>query len=139
MAFKTTIGPKGVVTENIPGTQDVVVVSTQQRKTVTTVDVSGSARADTAPFMLYQPSAAGVTASLPGISAAILGTEVWVMKASGSASTLPLLVSASNKIDGGPWTLVTSASCAAIHLLATSSSLGVGFNWHILSTKGNFT
>src|SRR5690348_7934710 len=109
MALKTTIGPKGVVTEVIAGTQDVVVTQVQQRNTVTTVDVSGSALASTAPFMLYQPSAAGVTASLPVISAGNLGTEIWIMKASGSASTLPLLVSASNKIDGGPWTLVTSA------------------------------
>jgi len=138
MAIKTTIGPKGVVSTFIAGTQDILVTQTQQQNTVTTLDVSGSALAGSAPFMLYQPSAAGVTASLPAIVATNLGTEIWVMKASGSASTLPLLVSASNKIDGGPWTLVSSASCAALHVLATSSSLGVGFNWHVLSNKGGF-
>jgi len=138
MAIKTTIGPKGVVSTNIAGNQDIVVVQTQQQNSVTTFDVSGSGNGAVTPFTLFQPSAAGVTASLPVITSANLGTEVWILKASGSASTLPLLVTASNKIDGGPWTLVTSASCAALHVLSTSSSLGVGFNWHILSNKGGF-
>jgi hypothetical protein len=128
MAIKTTIGPKGVVTTKIPGTLDILTVTTQ--KNVVTVAAGSNSAADAADIVVMQPGAAGVTASLPAIGVGNLGKEVWVLS---QPDANPLLITGSNGIGGTTWTLAVSSS-AAVQLLAVSTSVG-GYRWHILQQR----
>jgi hypothetical protein len=133
MGFKTTFSnTKGVFTESVDGDSVVVFDSVKQTApmvmSVTVVDVDGNATVS-APYTLFRPStAAGVTASLPAISTANIGTMYAILK---NAGTNPVLVSGTNNVtDGGDWDVVISTAGQTYKVLATSGSNG--FYWHVV-------
>ena len=128
MGLKTTIGPNGVVTENVAGDSTVVMSVKNESapiNAVTFVSAAGNATV-TGPFTFMNPSTP-VTATLPSITAARVGTEYWVIKNSGSQ---PCMISASNAFDGGNWTMVMSGAYHCVHTVAVSGALG--FYWQVL-------
>jgi len=83
MAIKTTIGPKGVVSEKIAGTTDILVNDTD--KTIETVNASSLNATGVVtvvpPIMFMRPGPAGlVTGSLPSVGAGEVGQRILVIK-----------------------------------------------------------
>jgi len=128
MGVKTTIGPKGVVTEKTTATTDqVVLTSSKRQNAVTVIDAATSATVSTR-YTLFRPAAAGVTGSLPVITSTDVGTEFVFLK---NAGTTPLLVSGANPItDGGAWTVVAATAGQTYKVMAVSGTNG--FYWHVL-------
>jgi hypothetical protein len=131
MGFKVTFGPKGAITSRVVG-NDVVQFDVPQRRAVTVVSESGNATISANTTLMRPMNTAGVTASLPGISDAIVGNEFVVLKNSGSN---PLLLSGTNPIVGQPgtavglWACSVSASAGRYNCLAISGS--TGFQWFV--------
>jgi len=132
MGFKTTFSnDKGIVTEPTSGASKIVFSSVEmetQKFTVTVVDEDANATVSS-PFTLFRPTAAaGVTASLPAISTANIGTMYSILK---NAGTNPVLVSGTNNItDGGDWDVAISTAGQTYKVMAVSGSNG--FYWHVV-------
>lgn len=130
---KVTIDSRGVVQETGSGTYiDVpVVISTAPQKTLTKVSAAGDATISGPLTHMNSTTAAGVTASLPTITAAMLGKEYIILKSSGSN---PCLISGTQGItEGGAWTLNVDTSRAVTLMAATGST---AMYWHVL---GNYS
>ena len=78
MGTKTTINDKGVVTEKVAGTGVSFVVDGKQLNSVfNAADDTGPNLANVNdPVVVLNVAAAGVTASLPGVSAENVGTTL---------------------------------------------------------------
>lgn len=130
MALKTTIGPRGVVTELVAGTQDQLVVDVEApRETVNTV-VSGAGTLNVTggTYMLITPVT--LTASLPSINATNVGTHVVLLK---DLNATAVLVTSSNSINGVTTPVVMSSSYGVLDLVSVPSNpSGSVFHWHIL-------
>lgn len=82
MAVKTTIDSRGVVTETIAGSNDILVIDkrTVQDGEVSAADVTGTVTLNS-PFNVLNPGAGGlVTGSLPTIGADEVGLRLLVHK-----------------------------------------------------------
>jgi len=135
MAIKTTIGPKGVVSETTTGTEDQLVVTVDAPvETVTTV-VSASSAAAVAltggTTMLVAPAAAGVTCSLPALATTNVGLGVKLLLDSNGER---VVVSGSDKINGSA-TLPTSGAYGVLDVVGVKSDDDGNFHWHILTQK----
>lgn len=135
MALKTTIGPKGVVTEKVGGTVDQVVVDVgHEKQTIRTV-VSASGQVDLSKSditLLVAPSATGVTCSLPVLGTDTEGTMVTLVHDS-NGETVEL--SGSQQINGSN-TLSYGVAYGVVKLLGTKADNDGGFVWTILEQKG---
>jgi len=135
MAIKTTIGPKGVVSETTTGTQDQLVVTVDAPvETVTTV-VSASRAAVVAltggTTMLVAPAATGVTCSLPALTTAKVGLGVkLVLDGNGRR----VVLSGSNNINSSAF-LPTSGAYGVVDIIGVKSDDDGNFHWHILTQK----
>ena len=134
MALKTTIGPNGVVTEAVAGSQDELVLNVG--KTLDTVRsvVSASATVNLdlgTTTLLIAPAAAGVTCSLPDLSTGNAGQTIRLLHDVNGEEVL-VSGSAANTIDGGA-TLSTSGAYGILEVMGVpSGDSGEGFHWHIL-------
>lgn len=131
MGIKTTIGNQGVVSTEVAGAGSLVInatMSTVTKTAVTAVSESGNVTIGSQPVVVMEPNGLGVTASLPAVSDALVGTEFLVLNA-GAGSGDDVLVSGSNNIDGGTWTTTLTSGFDTLRLLAVSSSLN-GYYWH---------
>lgn len=135
MALKTTIGPKGVVTENVAGSQDELVVNVNRaREDVrTVVSASGTVNLDLdTTTLLVAPAAAGVTCSLPGLSSANEGQMVTLMH---DANGETVLVSGSNNINGSA-TLAYGQAYGVLKLMGVKADNDGNWLWQIVEQKG---
>lgn len=139
MAVKTTINNKGVFSETISGSDDLLVIDAtqtsapQQNVSISGTLVSGAVVTVSAPVTSIAPNASSPTASLPTIGSSNVGTMFWLIKS--GANTNNIVVSGTNPIGvGSTWTFNLSGSNDAVQLLATSGS-GTGYYWFILSHK----
>lgn len=130
MALKTTIGPRGVVTELIAGTQDQLVVDVEApRETINTI-ISGAGvlSASGGTYMLLTP--VSLTCSLPSINTANVGTHVIFLK---DLNATAVLVTSSNSINGVATPVVMSSSYGVLDLVSVPSNpSGSLFHWHVL-------
>lgn len=129
MALKTTIGPRGVVTEQIAGTQDQLVVDVEtSRETVNTVvSGAGSLSVTGGTYIFIAP--VSLTAALPSINQTNVGTQVTLLH---DAGTTPVLVTSSNSINGVATPVVMSSSYGVLDLVSMPSNNNGLFHWHIL-------
>ena len=132
MAIKTTIGPKGVVSEKIAGTSDVLVVDVDSpREEVKTV-VSGAGVVNVTGGTNLFLAPVSPTASLPAVGAEEVGTRVLLLK---DDNTATVLVSGTNPMNAAD-TLVLNDPHAALDLLAVKGDDDGAFIWHVLHTSG---
>jgi hypothetical protein len=134
MALKTTIGPNGVVTETIAGSQDQLVVNVENsRDTVRTV-VSASATVSLdlgTTTMLIAPAAAGVTCSLPELNTSSAGQQITLLLDDNGEE---VLVSGSNPVNSDA-TLATSGAFGVLELVGVKSDNEGSWHWHILQQR----
>lgn len=132
MAIKTTIGPKGVVSERIVGTNDVLVVDVEApRENVRTI-VSGAGVVSVTGGSNLFVAPVTPTASLPSIGSEEVGTRVLLMKDDNAAT---VLVSGTNPMNAAD-TLVLSSAFAHLDLLAVKGDNDGSFIWHVLNVSG---
>jgi hypothetical protein len=128
MGIKTTVNDKGVVTEKIAGTGITFVVDGKTVNNVFNAPVDGSVTLDNVndPFVVVEANSVDVTASLPAVSAELVGTTYTVINAD---TTAGLALSGTNPINGSDWELDVSAR--RISVVAVSSS-AYGYSWEQL-------
>jgi len=132
MAIKTTIGPKGVVSERIAGTSDVLVVDVESpRENVRTITSGSGVISVTGGTNLFIAPVTP-TASLPGVGSEEVGTRVLLMK---DDNTATVLVSGTNPMNAAD-TLVLNDAFAHLELLAVKGDDDGSFVWHVLHTSG---
>jgi len=135
MAIKTTIGPKGVVSETTTGTEDQLVVTVDAPvETVTTV-VSASSAAVVAltggTTMLVAPAATGVTCSLPALTSVNVGLGVKLFL---DGNGRRVVLSGSNNVNSSA-VLPTSGAYGVVDIVGVKSDDDGNFHWHILTQK----
>ena len=132
MAIKTTVGPKGVVSEKIAGTNDVFVVDVEApRENVRTI-VSGAGVVSVTGGTNLFVAPVTPTASLPSIGSEEVGTRVLLLKDDNAAT---VLVSGTNPMNAAN-TLVMTDAFAHLNLLAVKGDNDGSFVWHVLHTSG---
>lgn len=151
MAVKTTIDSRGVVTETIAGSSDILVVNDDQTITtadITAADISGTKTLDQ-PFTILNPGAAGlVTGSLPTVGSDVVGARYLILKDNTSGVAV-LSGSANQKIVTRGQTLAAASqelhlttlgptsTNSAIDLVATVS--GSTYFWVVIAGSGSTT
>lgn len=132
MAIKTTVGPQGVVSQKIAGTNDILVVDVERpRETVRNI-VSGSGVVALTGGANLFIAPVTPTASLPALGVDLLGTRLLVMKDVNAAT---VLVSGTNPMNAAN-TLLLSSPFAHLELLACRANNNGTFIWHIIHTSG---
>lgn len=134
MAIKTTIGTKGVVTENVVGSQDELVVNVRTHRDIrTVVSASGTVNLDLGTTtLLVAPVATSVTCSLPSLNSTNEGQMVTLLHDSHGES---VLVSGSNKINGAD-TLTYGVTYGVLKLLGAKADNDGNWVWQIIEQKG---
>ena len=129
MAIKTTIGPKGVVSEKIDGVVDKVVYDVDSKNEGVRTIVSGSGTVSVlgGANMFVAPQT--VTASLPLLGVEEVGTRILLMNDLNGTS---MLVTSSNSINGVTDPVEMSASYGVLDLIGVKSDNDGNFHWHIL-------
>lgn len=94
---------------------------------VVTEDAGVTAGATT--FVLLQPASNAVTASLPAITAGIVGRTYTFMNTDG---TQDMVLSGTNNISGTAWERAFANAYSTATVMAVSSS--GGFYWHVISS-----
>lgn len=145
MAIKTTIGPKGVVSEKIAGTVDRLVLNTDktiETYTSSSADATGTV-AVAPPFMFMRPGTGGlVTGSLPTVGSEELGQRILVLK-DDTNGTLVLSGATGNKVVHATTTvanatleLKSGAANAVFDLVASVS--GSSYYWYAVVGSGSY-
>ena len=128
MGIRNKVGSTGWVSEKITGTTtELDTNNTKQTRApvlgITTAP-SGSVTAITAPVGMLSAGVLHTTASLPAITADLVGKSFLVF-GSGSNTTL---ITSSNTINGGAWTRNMNTNFSVTTFIAYSSSLN-GYGW----------
>jgi hypothetical protein len=129
MAFKTTIGPKGVVTERIDGSADQFVLDVEAPRGVVNTVVSGAGTIDVTGGTYIFIAPVTVTASLPAITSDNVGSQVTLLK---DANATTMLVTSSNSINSVTAAVVMSSSFGVLDLVSVPSNNNGSFHWHVL-------
>jgi len=137
MALKTTIGPKGVVTETVTGSQDQlqITVSSQREDITKLVNSSGVVSIYGGLNLLITRAAAGVTASLPAVSSDTEGERVLIML-DGLGNNVVLVTGSAGalNIDGAATTNMSGAY-GHLELLSVPADNSGSYSWHIVDRK----
>ena len=145
MAIKTTIDSRGVVTETIAGSNDILVVA---NRTVENATISSPAVAGTItvapPFHVLNPGAGGlVTGSLPTIGSEEVGLRVLIHKdettgaAVLSGATGQPVVEQGKVLSGATLEYKLTGPTAVADLVA--SVLGSGnYHWVVVAGSGSY-
>lgn len=145
MATKTTIDSRGVVTETIAGSNDILVIDkrTVQDGSVSAADVTGTVTLDS-PFHVLNPGDSGVvTGSLPTIGGEEVGLRILVHK--DETSGVAVLSGATGQpvveqgVDLSSATLeykLTGATAVADVIASVSGSSS--YHWVVVAGSGSY-
>lgn len=143
MAIKTTIGPKGVVSETIAGTKDELVVDIDRTiESYTSTSADGTGVFPVAPPVTFlRPGTGGLlTGSLPAISTP--GQRMLVTKDDTNGTivlsgTANKVVQGTTTVANATWEFKTNVANAAYDLVSSIS--GSTYFWHAaFSTSGSY-
>lgn len=134
MAIKTTIGPKGVVSEKIAGTDDVYVLDVEKPRNSVRTIVSGTGTVTiTGGANMFVAPVEPVTAALPTIGSEEVGTQILLLN-DDNATTVQ--VSGTNNVNGDA-TVDLSGAYGVLGLVAVKSDDDGAFHWHVLDDTNN--
>lgn len=145
MATKTTIDSRGVVTETIAGSNDILVLDkrTVQDGEVSAADVTGTVTLNS-PFHVLNPGASGVvTGSLPVIGDEEVGLRILVHKdqTSGEAvlsgATGQPVVEQGGTISGAALEYKLTGTTAIADVIASVSGSG-SYHWVVVAGSGSY-
>jgi len=135
MAIRNKVGSTGWISENIAGaTSEIDTGNIKQTRApvlgVTTTVSGVTATPIVAPIGMLTAGVQHTTASLPAITADLVG-KTFLVFGSGSLTTV---LTSSNTINGGAWTRNMNNNFCITTFIAYSSSLN-GFGW--VATSGS--
>ena len=135
MAVKTTVDSRGVVTETITGTKNVLVVDVDQpREGINTiVSASGTVSVNGLTFLVARTAV--VTASLPSLGAEDEGERVLLMLDAQGNNVVDVTGSAGALSIDGNAIVQMSGAHGHLELLGVKANDDGGFLWHILDQK----
>lgn len=135
MAVKTTVDSRGVVTETIAGTKNVLVVDVDQpREGVTTV-VSAAGTVSVDGTTLLVARTAIVTASLPSLGSEEVGERVLILLDGQGNNVVDVTGSAGALSIDGSATVQVSGAYGHLEVIGVKANDDGGFVWHILDQK----
>lgn len=131
MAIKTTIGPKGVVSEKVPGTVNEFQITGTQKKNITSL-LTGSVSVDKnlTDYVIYDDC----DITLPEITADMVGVPYFFYLLDGAG-----VMSASNAVysSGSATMAVEFATALSSVTLMPLSSSTYGYAWHAVDGSLN--